>query len=127
MITSNIKDANIGLYSVATSQRSLEVLFHYMIDCSRLRDPIGQKHLRDLTGKDAEVQAFILEDPRIKAILHSVQMIAAEKHPWCSIAFFDYHGKWISASMVELAAKDLDAAGYTIMTYHPCLQLGGKK
>lgn len=121
MARTTIKDATIGLYSVATSQRTLDTLFHYMIDCTHLRDPIGQKHLRALTGKDAEVQAFLLDDPRIKAILHSVKMIAAEKASWTSIAFYDYHGLYISAGMVELAAKDLDADGYNILVSHPCL------
>lgn len=121
VITKDIKDATIGLYSVALNQRSLEVLFHYKINCTKLRDPIGQKHLRDLDGKSAEVQAFMLEDPRIKAILMSVKMMAAEKAPWTSIAFYDYHGKYISAAIVELAAKELDAAGYNVIIYHPCI------
>lgn len=125
MITSNISAANIGLYSVAESQRTIEVLFHYKINCNRLRDPIGQAHLRNLTGKDAEVQAFMLDDPRIKAILHSVKMMAAEHAAWTSIAFHDYHGKYISAALVELAAKELDAAGYGVIVYHPCLSYLG--
>lgn len=111
-------EAEIGLYAIRTSKAIPQVIYHWKIDCTNLRDPQGQKQLRSFDGRDSQVQAFLLGDPRLKPILHACKMIAGDKQKWTSIAFFDHHGKWISAGMVELVAKELDAAGYKVAIYH---------
>lgn len=120
MITT-LQLANVGLYSIATSRPIPDIIFHWKIDCSSFRDPIGQSHLKALDGRDERVQAFLLEDPRMKPILHAVRMIAAEKAKWSSICFFDHHGKYISTGIVELAAQDLSSAGYYVAKSHHAL------
>lgn len=117
MITS-VSEAEIGLYAIATLKPPSPIPFTYKFNLSHFRDPQGQITLRKLTGKDAEVQAFILADPRTKAIIHAAEMIAAEKAKWVSMGFYDHHGRWISAGMIELIAKQLDAANYKVAICH---------
>jgi len=118
--------AKVGLYSIPTSRPTPQIIFHWRVDCSRLRDPIGQHHLRGKDGRDKEVQDFLIKDPRVEPILHAIRMIAAERQNWTTIAFHDYHGKWISTAMVELALADLDANGYAVAkSHHSFLHVAG--
>ena len=126
MPITGIDKAAVGLYSIPLSKPTPEIIFHWKIDCSRLRDPIGQSTLRALDGRDAKVQAFLMEDPRVKGILHAIRMIAAEKAKWTSIALFDYHGRYISTAMVELAARELDVDGVNVLLSHHALGPGSK-
>lgn len=119
--------ADIGLYAVGTSKTSPNLNFHYQFDCSQFRDPIGQRNLRGMDGKDAKVQAFIMEDPRLRTILSMVKLIAADcgaltddnrGGKWTTIAFTDHHGRYISAAVAELVAKELDALGVRVGIQH---------
>lgn len=110
--------ASIGLYSVPTSKPTPDIVFHWKFDVSKFRDPIGQADLRPLDGRDAKVQAFLLQDPRMKALLHAVHLIAAEKRTWTSIAFYDHHARYISVGVAELAARELNTHSYNIFLSH---------
>jgi RNase adaptor protein for sRNA GlmZ degradation len=99
----------------------VDIIFHWRFDCSNFRDPIGQAHLRNLDGRDAKVQAFLMEDPRFKAIVHAARMIAEEKAAWTAIAFHDFHGKYISTGLVELVGQELDSRGFAIGKSHHAL------
>lgn len=110
--------ACIGLYSVPTSKPIPDIIFNWKFDVSKFRDPIGQKDLRNLDGRDTKVQAFLLEDPRMKPLLHAVKLIAAQKDKWTSIAFFDHHARYISVGIVELVARELDSTGLNIYISH---------
>jgi hypothetical protein len=110
----DVGQSAVGLYAVPVNKTIPSITFHWKINCTNLRDPNGQANLRPFDGRDERVQLFLMEDPRVRPLLDACRMIAEDKMKWTSIAFYDFHGKWISAGMVELAAKELDKAGFSV-------------
>lgn len=121
MRTAKVADADVIFYSFGTSKIiDVEVpSYHYAVDVNTLRDPIGNKELtsKSRDGRDEAVVEWIKTDRRIPAILDTVQLVAethldAAKEPYVVVAFHDFHGKWISPALAELAATQLDNLGY---------------
>lgn len=118
MIT-EVGKARVGLYSISLSHPPVHhIMYHHRIDVSKWRDPMGQKTLRSRTGLDLDVQAYLSLDPRMGTLRDTVRLIAAEDRPWTAIALYDYHGRHISAGLVELLGKDLDQAGKIVSITH---------
>lgn len=116
----------IGLASFSFNQlQTTAMKYRYVINVNSLRDPIGQKDLRDscADGRDPKVLAWIKSDLRIPAILQAVEMIGegdikADHESFIGIAFADFHGKWISTAVVELVAARLIEKGFNVAIDH---------
>jgi hypothetical protein len=122
-VITTIGQAKIGLYSIGTKMKVPEIIFHWIIPVQHFRDPIGQSDLRNLDGRDEKVQAFLRGDPRTPTILHAVTMMAEERAKWTAIAFHDYHCRYISTGLVELAATELDKLGFEVAKSHHALHI----
>lgn len=121
-------DANIGLY--AFSSKSVLQYSQYEVDMNKFRDPIHK--FRTLDGRNKEVQEWIKADKRMEMITRVIDLLIADqlgdqKSQWISIGFRDYHGRWISAAVVELLSEYLSDKGFKVFTLHQWLRDGEAK
>ena len=122
-----VRDANVIIYSWGIKDfNPIDVPFaYYSVNVTNLRDPIGQAHMVTAfeDGTAPTVVKWVKEDKRVPAILDTLQMITeahlrAGKEQYITLAFYDYHGKWISPALAELTAERLDQLGYTVIVLH---------
>ena len=104
-------------------KRQTNLTLQYTFDVNHLRDPIGHKAFTGKDGRWLVVRNWIASDRRVGSIRDEVKRICWDhvkiaKGRWISVAFEDYHGKWISAALVEIIAQDLLVEGYKVATIH---------
>ena len=97
------------------------------IDCSGLRDPMGQPQWKDLSGLNKAVQEWMAEDPHVKNVIRHIAMMVEDAIPkkrmlWLNIGLVDTHGRWISPAIAELASQYLTKRCYNHTVKH--LSLG---
>lgn len=94
-------------------------------DCSNLRDPIGQQHLRSLNGCCQSVKDFVKQDPRVDAIIDECKRLAQMQKSSPSyevtIAFMDKKARFISTAVAEIVKEELIKAGYFVKVEHTAL------
>jgi hypothetical protein len=117
--TSNVKDAEVGIYSFNHSTTA--PIAQYEISLHQFRDPM--RSFKQVDGTDPKVQEWISSDRRLPSVLHVVEMLAedqvrAGKSKWLTIAFRDHHGKWISRAVAEIAANVLSDKGFNVVVHH---------
>lgn len=115
--------AEILIYSMKTS--STKFLPQFSFDVGKFRDPIGNKKLTNMfyDGVHIAVRDWVKEDPKIPGLLDQCLLIANDRIThgevkFLSLAFRDYHGKWISRAVAELVATHLSSAGYSVGVIH---------
>jgi UPF0042 nucleotide-binding protein len=89
-----------------------------LFDCRSLSNPHNDRQLRELTGKDAAVQAFVKADPK------AVDMLARASSglaPGQTIAFGCFGGRHRSVSLVEMLAAAALKAGVAVEISHTAL------
>jgi RNase adaptor protein for sRNA GlmZ degradation len=125
------KDAEVGIYTFGKDSPNRVATCQYLIDVVGLRDPgtsgAVRKAYRD--GRHEEVQTYIQDDPRVKAVIDQIRMFAymhlkseARDGKWLSFGIHDHHGKWAAPAIGEIAARVLDMAGYRVSLYHADLE-----
>ena len=90
----------------------------FVLDCRSMRNPHHQPALRELTGKDIDVQAFVRTDPRFKPLLDEALRMANDGEP---VAFGCFGGRHRSVAMAELLAQELRNIGNSVETIHRAL------
>lgn len=122
--------AELALYSYGRLvPRSYPIVSSYTINVTGMRDPqsSGGFRKRYTDGRPGEVQAYMKDDPRYKAIADNVAMLAHMhlrsdgrnvSSPWVSFAFMDFHGKWAGPAITEAVAEELSASGYKVQVFH---------
>ena len=89
-----------------------------IIDCRVLRNPHNVAVLRDLTGKDPSVQAYVMSDQRFAATLNYA-LSSAE--PGAVLAFGCFGGRHRSVAMAEMTANALADRGVDAVVEHRAL------
>ena len=123
----------IGIFSFGPKS-STKPKAQFEIDCSKLRDPQGQKQFVGLYGWDPQVVEWVKADPRIPGIIDNYRLLAEDLltwrlkessnnqsgpiSSWLSISFKDTSGKWAAAAVAELVADALIADGWGVMVGH---------
>jgi hypothetical protein len=125
------KDAEVGIYTFGRDSSNKVSTTQYVIDVAGLRDPGSSGLIRSMhkDGRPGEVQAYINEDPRVKAVTDTIRMLAfmhlksdGRDGKWLSFGLQDHHGKWIAPAIGEIAAGILDMAGYKVSLWHADLE-----
>lgn len=118
--------AEIIIYSMRTVSHSYSPQFSF--DVGKFRDPMGNSKLTSVynDGQHVAVRDWIKEDPRMPGILDMCSLIANDrithaKRRFMSIAFRDYHAKWISRAVAEVVADKLSEEGYSVGVVHESL------
>jgi hypothetical protein len=119
--------AELGIYTFGKDSPNRPGSVQYIIDCAGLRDPGSSGSLRKTytDGRPGEVQQYVNEDPRVRAIIETIRTIAfmhlrsqGADGKWLSFGLQDHHGKWIAPAVGELAADALSNAGYGVSLHH---------
>ena len=124
----------VGVYSFSTREGRMPNA-QMEFDCSKLRDPQGQRQFSGYTGDGEQVRKWVAKDPRVDAIIQSCRMVAADlltiqtghsaaRTDWVSFSFKDPQGKWISPAVAELVAEALSEDGWKVATEHARLEMG---
>ena len=124
----------IGVYSWGSKTREKAPSAQFEFDVSQFRDPAGQKQFSKACGSDPDVRAWVCEDRRLPAVIDTCLLLAEDLlkpkkkgsgeeaiSQWLSLAFRDYHGKWIAPAVAEAVANKLSDAGYIVMVIHHAL------
>ncbi|MEO1155462.1 MAG: RNase adapter RapZ [Pseudomonadota bacterium] len=114
-------------------KRGLPMGADLVIDCRFLRNPYWSEALRARDGRDADVQAYIAEDPRFSAFATQVaQLIATllpayrdEGRAHLTVAFGCTGGQHRSVAMTENLVRDLAGAGWQVSKRHRELERRG--
>ncbi len=104
--------AKISFYSYKTGAKR-DGAVQYSVDCTGMRDPIGQLDLKKLKGDDPKVVAWIKADPRVDAIIDSVNLlihnhVGKTNDFWLSIGFHDPKGSLIAPAVCEAVARTVE-------------------
>lgn len=115
--------AEIVIYSMRTVSNKFSPMFSF--DVQKFRDPLGNVQLTSKyhDGQHEAVKKWISEDPRMKGIIDSVRMLAQDRIKsgtgrFLSIAFRDFHAKWISRAIAEVVADKLAYDGFSVGVVH---------
>lgn len=133
MLTSRYAQARTGLHVFVTSfsfRRGLPREADLVFDVRFLRNPHYIPALKDQTGRDAAVQAYIAEDPdfaefeaRLRALLAPLlPRYVTEGKSYLTIAVGCTGGRHRSVYLAERLAEWLGQAGYGISLRHRELQ-----
>lgn len=131
MIVNDIKMANGSMYSYGLNHPTPPTS-QFLVDVSNLRDPVGQAHLRDLTGRHSAVQDFVNADPRLPALIDLVIMTLNDLcppgtlvQPWISVGFMDHHGVLLAPAVLEIVSKEIEhrMPSYDFIVRHYGLEL----
>src|SRR5260370_38640208 len=119
MSRTDVHKANVGLYDFFQDIHTPVPQYEFQLGA--FRDP--QHKFKSVDGRSKAVQEWIIDDPRMPALLSTIEMLVfdqvkEQKAAWLSIGFRDYHGKWISAALVEIIADRLSARGFDVMVRH---------
>ncbi len=86
-----------------------------VVDCRELRNPHSDPKLRDLDGRDVNVQTYVALDPRFGPLM----AYAMERARFGgTIAFGCYGGRHRSVAMAELVRKWMNDIGYKATIKH---------
>lgn len=121
----------IGLYSYSSHSKESPPTAQYVIDVSHLRDPLSNRGFKNTEpdGCSPAVKKFVRDDPRVGAIVETVEMLAymllrspgvdhkTYAGTWLSVAFRDHHGRWIAPSVAEIVADKLSPS-YRVAVQH---------
>jgi UPF0042 nucleotide-binding protein len=88
-----------------------------VFDVRNLRNPHSDRRLRDLTGQDKAVQAYVVADPSFTATMNEI-MAAVSKAKSGAIAVGCFGGRHRSVAMVELIAKALRMTNRQVEVVH---------
>ena len=89
-----------------------------VVDCRELRNPHSDPKLRDLDGRDANVQTYVALDPRFGPLM----AYAMERARFGgTIAFGCYGGRHRSVAMAELVKKRMNDIGYKAIIKHTAI------
>lgn len=118
--------AEIIIYSMRTVSRTYSPQFSF--DVGKFRDPMGNVRLTAQyhDGQPMAIREWIKEDPRMPGILDMCSLIANDRithahRKFLSIAFRDYHARWISRAVAEVVADSLSGEGYSVGVQHESL------
>lgn len=136
MLTSRYAQARAGLHVFVTSfsfRHGLPREADLVFDVRFLRNPHYVPALKDLTGQDAAVQAYIAEDPDFAAFEAHLKALVAPLLPryvtegksYLTIAVGCTGGRHRSVYLAERLADWLGRAGYGISLRHRELQRAG--
>ena len=103
----------------------------FMFDVRCLGNPYWQKQLRDLTGKDPEVQEFLTRQPEVVEMFKDISgflekwlpEFEAENRSYLSVAIGCTGGRHRSVYFVERLATRFSDAGKHVVTKHRDLNL----
>ena len=121
------KEAEVGIYTFGKDSPNRVATCQYIIDVSGMRDPGSSGVIRKLYGNGVpiEVQKYMEDDPRTRAVVETVRTITfmhlrsdGRDGKWLSFGVVDHHGKWAAPAVGEIAAWTLDRAGYKVSIYH---------
>lgn len=82
----------------------------------RIRNPWQIKELRSLNGLNPKVQEYIRKCPKTDGVLKEIQSYA--KAGYENLFVGCYGGKHRSVAIVDMAAKQLEADGFTVNVNH---------
>jgi RNase adaptor protein for sRNA GlmZ degradation len=123
--------AEVGIYTFAAESPNRVATCQYLINVVGLRDPSSSGMIRSVhkDGRPGEVQDYIQEDPRVKAVVDQIRLLTymhlkseGRDGKWLSFGIHDHHGKWIAPAIGEIAARTLDTAGYHVSLFHADLE-----
>jgi len=114
-------------------KRGLPMGADLVFDCRFLRNPFWSETLRARDGRDADVQAYIAEDPRFDAFADQVAGLIEtllpayrdEGRAHLAVAFGCTGGQHRSVAMVENLSNHLAAAGWQVSKRHRELERRG--
>lgn len=109
------------MITLISCARSRPVSGVVTIDCRELRNPHSIKEFRFLDGRHIDVQSYVSESPGFGDVMEQARKFAREQCP-VVIVFQCYAGRHRSVACVEIAARVLEAEGYTVAKAH--LELG---
>ena len=116
MPRTSIGQASIGIYSIG-AETKINSIPMYEFEVIQFRDPMHR--FPDLTGTDPVVKEYLKEDPKTAAIIQTVLLLAADHvdhggSKWLTIAFRDYHEKWIARGLANIVADALCEQEYKV-------------
>lgn len=88
-----------------------------VFDVRLLVNPHNVNSLRDLTGKNAEVQEFVKMDPKCRQVLTKIMRYVVN-NPDTDLAIGCYGGRHRSVAVAEMVAAALCAANRTVIVEH---------
>ncbi len=114
-------------------KRGLPQGLDMVFDCRFLRNPHWEPDLRPATGLDADVAAYVAEDPRYEAFVEQVTLLLLLVLPACvtegkahfAIGFGCTGGKHRSVAMTENLAAALAQEGWRVSIRHRELERRG--
>ena len=114
-------------------KRGLPMGADLVFDCRFLRNPYWSEHLRSRDGRDAEVQAYIADDPRFRAFARQVSELIEtllpayrdEGRAHLNVTFGCTGGQHRSVAMVENLCSHLAGAGWQVSKRHRELERRG--
>lgn len=86
-----------------------------VVDCRVLKNPHNVDALRALTGKDKEVQDYVLASSRAEDLI-AYAMITAKNNN--AVQFCCYGGRHRSVAIAEITAARLREKGYPVNVHH---------
>lgn len=92
-----------------------------VFDCRSIRNPHREKHLRNLTGYDPEVQDYVTEDPTTGDVFFWAMEAVKQGHT--NIAFGCFGGRHRSVALAEILAERLKSQGLACTVEHTELAL----
>jgi len=117
----------ILIYSLRLDSTQYHPQFDFNV--SKFRDPQGNANLMKLynDGQHIAVREWIKVDPRMQGILDASLMLAYDRithgeQKFLSLAFRDFHAKWIARAIAEVVADHLSNAGFSVGVQHEQLK-----
>lgn len=115
-----IQNAEIGLYSLSPASH-IGIIPCYVFDVKNMRDPIHK--FRDSDGSDPKLKEWMLEDPRVKAVVDMVRLLVLDHvdHQGCSwmtFGFLAHHERWQARGITEIVADALSAEEFKVAVIH---------
>lgn len=104
-----------GINLISFGSKHGDLRFAGIIDCTCLRNPYNVDHLKDKTGLDPEVVAYVSEDPSFATIVNRAVMLAS---PGDTIRAKCIGGKHRSVVVIEAIAAKLIAEGHEVYVTH---------
>jgi RNase adaptor protein for sRNA GlmZ degradation len=82
------------------------------VDCTTLRCALGQQTFRERNGLDPEVQAWLLKDAHVQAVVKQIEMLVEDylkvkSSKWLCIGVADVHGTHTAPAIVEVVSRHL--------------------
>lgn len=123
----DIDKAEVGIYTFGKDSPNRPSTVQYIFEVAGLRDPQSNRGFSKTykDGRPGEVQNYVEDDPRVKAIIQEIRAFAymhlrsdAKDNKWLSFGIKDNHGRWIAPAVGELVAERLSQLKYGVYLCH---------